>query len=34
MTPKEVLGMEPVSGVKIKEAPKFINYQLSKNFIY
>jgi len=27
MTPKEVLGIEPVSGVRMKEAPKFINYQ-------
>ena len=27
MTPKEVLGLKSVSGVKIKEMPKFINYQ-------
>ena len=27
MTPKEVLGLKPVSGVKIKEMPKFINFQ-------
>ena len=27
MTPKEVLGLESVSGTKIKEMPKFINYQ-------
>ena len=27
MTPKQVLGLESVSGVKIKEMPKFINYQ-------
>ena len=27
MTPKQVLGMESVGGVKIKEAPKYINYQ-------
>ncbi len=27
MTPKEVLGMNSVSGVKIKDTPKFINYQ-------
>ncbi len=27
MTPKEVLGLKPVSGGKIKEMPKFINYQ-------
>mgnify|MGYP006897562633 CR=1 FL=1 len=27
MTPKEVLGLKPVSGVQIKEMPKFINYQ-------
>ena len=27
MTPKQVLGIEPVSGTKIKEVPKYINYQ-------
>ncbi len=27
MTPKEVLGLTPVSGGQIKEMPKFINYQ-------
>ena len=27
MTPKQVLGLESVSGVKMKEMPKFINYQ-------
>lgn len=27
MTPEEVLGMNTVSGVKVKDAPKFINYQ-------
>lgn len=27
MTPKEVLGLKSVSGVKMKEMPKFINYQ-------
>lgn len=27
MTPEEVLGMNSVSGVKVKDAPKFINYQ-------
>ncbi len=27
MTPKEVLGLKPVSGGQIKEMPKFINYQ-------
>ncbi len=27
MTPKEVLGMESVDGAKVKEAPKYINYQ-------
>ncbi len=27
MTPKQVMGIDPVSGSKIKEAPKFINYQ-------
>lgn len=27
MTPKEVLGLKSVNGVKIKEMPKFINYQ-------
>ena len=27
MTPKQVLGLESVSGVKVKEMPKFINYQ-------
>lgn len=27
MTPEEVLGMNSVSGVKIKDTPKYINYQ-------
>ena len=27
MTPKQVLGLESVNGVKMKEMPKFINYQ-------
>jgi len=27
MTPKQVMGLESVSGTKIKHAPKFINYQ-------
>ncbi|MEA3417961.1 MAG: hypothetical protein U9Q90_01085 [Campylobacterota bacterium] len=27
MTPKQVLGLESASGVKIKEVPKYINYQ-------
>jgi len=27
MTPKEVLGLEAMNGVKMKEMPKFINYQ-------
>ncbi len=27
MTPKEVLGLKSVSGVKMKEMPKFINFQ-------
>jgi hypothetical protein len=27
MTPKQVLGMEPVGDTKIKEPPKYINYQ-------
>ncbi len=27
MTPKQVLGMESVDGVRIKEAPRYINYQ-------
>ncbi len=27
MTPKQVLGLEPVNGVRIKETPKYINYQ-------
>lgn len=27
MTPKQVLGLEAVGGVKMKEMPKFINYQ-------
>lgn len=27
MTPEEVLGMNTVNGVKVKDAPKFINYQ-------
>jgi hypothetical protein len=27
MTPEEVLGMNTVSGVKVKDVPKFINYQ-------
>ncbi len=27
MTPKQVLGLEAVNGVKMKEMPKFINYQ-------
>jgi hypothetical protein len=27
MTPRQVLGLESVSGVKVKEMPKFINYQ-------
>ena len=27
MTPKQVLGLESVSGVRIKETPKYINYQ-------
>jgi hypothetical protein len=27
MTPKQVLGLEPVSGTEIKEVPKYINYQ-------
>lgn len=27
MTPKQVMGLEPVSGTRVKEAPKFINYQ-------
>lgn len=27
MTPKQVMGLESVSGTKVKEAPKFINYQ-------
>ncbi|MBW1751042.1 MAG: hypothetical protein JRJ37_10185 [Deltaproteobacteria bacterium] len=27
MTPKQVLGMEPVDNAQIKEAPKYINYQ-------
>lgn len=27
MTPKQVLGIDPVSNNRIKEAPKYINYQ-------
>ncbi len=27
MTPKQVMGLDPVSATKIHEAPKFINYQ-------
>ena len=27
MTPKQVMGMEPVQGTKIKYTPKYINYQ-------
>ena len=27
MTPKQVMGMESVEKVKIKEPPKYINYQ-------
>jgi hypothetical protein len=27
MTPKQVMGMEPVGDTRIKEAPKYINYQ-------
>jgi len=27
MTPKQVLGLESVNGVRIKETPKYINYQ-------
>ena len=27
MTPKQVLGMEPVGDTRIKEPPKYINYQ-------
>jgi hypothetical protein len=27
MTPKQVLGMESVGNTKIKEPPKYINYQ-------
>ena len=27
MTPKQILGIDPVSNNRIKEAPKYINYQ-------
>lgn len=27
MTPKQVMGMEPVGDTRIKEPPKYINYQ-------
>jgi hypothetical protein len=33
MTPKQVLGMEPVGDTKIKEPPKYINYQWKRIWI-